>query len=72
MMEAWTKVIVHPLGLVGFALFLVLLLLRKHNSETNQPWIGHVFMLMALIALVGGLGLAYYQSIDKKPLIGGS
>ena len=59
--DAWTQVITNPLGLAGFALFLVFGLLAKFGLKNKPGWIIAVALVMALIALVGGLSLAWKQ-----------
>jgi hypothetical protein len=59
-MSEWIKVVTHPLGLSGFALFLVFVYLgRAHRSE--RRWLSPVAFVIAAIALVGGLVLAHVQ-----------
>jgi hypothetical protein len=57
----WTKVVMHPLGLAGFALFLVFSLLAKLKRRNERRWLFPAMIAMAGIALLGGLGLAYTQ-----------
>jgi prepilin signal peptidase PulO-like enzyme (type II secretory pathway) len=59
--DAWTQVITNPLGLAGFALFLVFSLLAKFGLKNKPGWMVVVAFMMALIALVGGLALAWKQ-----------
>lgn len=60
-MNEWTKVVTNPLGLVGFALFLVFGYLAKVNRLDERRWIAPVAMFVAIAALVGGLAIAYVQ-----------
>jgi len=60
-MQEWTKVVTHPLGLAGFALFLVFSLLARAKRRDERRWIFPVSLVMAVFALVGGLSLAYRQ-----------
>jgi hypothetical protein len=60
-MEAWIKVVTHPLGLAGFALFLVFVVLGKTRSNDQKRWLGLAFLGLAAVVLVGGLVLAYFQ-----------
>ena len=62
----WTEVVTHPLGLAGFALFLVFVLLARTKKRAERRWVVPVAIGMAVIALVGGLGLAYWQSREPK------
>lgn len=60
-MREWTKVLIHPLGLTGFALFLVFGLFAKFKQRDQRRWLFLAAILMAFIALLGGLSLAYVQ-----------
>jgi hypothetical protein len=57
-MREWTSVVTHPLGLVGFALFLVFSVLSWKRRRTPD-WVMACFILLAAVVLVGGLTLAY-------------
>lgn len=57
----FTNVITHPLGLAGFALFLVFGVLSRVGNHP-PPWGSRVAVAMAVLALMGGLALAYLQS----------
>jgi hypothetical protein len=57
----WTKVVTNPLGLVGFVLFLVFGVLAKVKARNERRWLVPVAISAALVALIGGLGLAYVQ-----------
>jgi hypothetical protein len=58
-MTSWTKAITHPLGLVGFALFLVFVFIAKAKWNDERRWFSWVFVAMAGVALTGGLFLEY-------------
>jgi hypothetical protein len=60
-MHEWTKVLTNPLGLIGFALFLVFGLFAKLKQRDERRWLFSLAIVMAFIALLGGLGLAYLQ-----------
>lgn len=60
--DAWMKVITEPLGIVGFSLFLVFLLLSKKIAR-ERNWLMPAFVVLAIISLVGGLSIAYKQTI---------
>jgi hypothetical protein len=60
-MQDWTKVITEPLGLAGFALFLVFGVLSRVKQADERKWLGPVAMAMAVLALAGGLTLAYLK-----------
>ena len=61
-MSEWTKIVTHPFGLAAFALFLVFLLISRTTNATHKPWLNRMFVLMAFIALLGGIGLAYQRT----------
>jgi hypothetical protein len=63
----WTKVVSNPLGLAGFALFLVFAYLAKVKSADERRWLSPAAVLVALAALLGGLLIAYAQ-IPKPAL----
>ncbi len=58
-MQDWTKVVVQPLGLAGFALFLVFGLIARIKRNDDRRWLSKIAAAMAGVALVGGLALAY-------------
>jgi hypothetical protein len=60
----WTKVLVHPLGLTGYVLFLLFGLLARTKRRDEKRWLFPAALAAAGIALVGGLGLAYLE-IDR-------
>lgn len=60
-MNEWTKVVTHPLGLAGFALFLVFVCLARIRRADERRWLFSAAVVLSLIALVGGLGLAYFE-----------
>lgn len=55
----WTKVIVNPLGLAGFVLFLLFGALARAKRKDERRWILPTALIAACVALVGGLSLAY-------------
>ncbi len=61
-MQDWTKVVTEPLGLAGFALFLVFGVLSRLKRKTELRWMGPVAAGMAILALAGGLALAYVKT----------
>jgi hypothetical protein len=61
-MQAWTKAVTEPLGLAGFALFLVFGVLSRIKRDDERRWLGPLAMAMAVVALTGGLALAYLKS----------
>jgi hypothetical protein len=69
--EAWTKIVTEPLGLAGFALFLIFIVLglsRKKSPKKKSLSSPSLFVIVAFTALVGGLLLSYLQN---KPVPNG-
>lgn len=60
-MQDWTKVVTEPLGLAGFALFLVFGVFSRIKRDNERKWLGPLAMAMAILALTGGLTLAYLK-----------
>jgi hypothetical protein len=58
----WTKVVTEPLGLAGFALFLVFGVLSRLKAKDERRWLGPLASAMAVVALAGGLVLAYLKA----------
>lgn len=63
----WTKAVTSPLGLAGFALFLVFGYLAKVTSSGGKRWLAPVAVFFAFAALVGGLAIAYRQVPGPLP-----
>lgn len=61
-MNEWIKVLTHPLGLAGFALFVLLIFITRRQTSTQPLWVRASFIVMAFIALLGGLWLAYINT----------
>ena len=61
-MQDWIKVVTEPLGLAGFALFLVFGVLARVKKQDERRWLGPLASGMAVLALVGGLTLAYVKA----------
>ena len=61
-MITWTRVVTHPLGLAGFALFLVFGYLAKVKSKDERRWLSPAAVCAAVLALGGSLILAYIQT----------
>ena len=61
-MQDWSKVVTEPLGLGGFALFLVFGALARIKRDAERRWVAPMAMGMAVIALAGGLVLAYVKA----------
>jgi hypothetical protein len=68
-MGEFTKVVTQPLGLAGFALFLIFGLVARVKRNDERRWIFPVSLVMAVAALVGGLGLAYRHDANKLPSV---
>ena len=66
-MNQWIKVVTEPLGLAGFALFLVFGYLAKAKSKDERRWLSPIALVIAAIALIGGLSLAYVRSPKPAP-----
>jgi len=66
-MKEWTSVVTDPLGLAGFALFLVFSVLGLRRRTSEARWVTASFVSLAGIALVGGLGLAYVRQPNPSP-----
>ena len=60
-MNEWAKVVTTPLGLAGFALFLLFWLLRWTKRREDQLPLRHIATGAALACLVGGFVLSYIQ-----------
>ena len=60
-MKDWVEVVTNPLGLAGFALFVVFGLLARRGAAGGNRWLAPAAVAMAFVALVGGLVLAYRQ-----------
>ena len=59
-MRYWTKVVVYPLGLAGFALFVLYLI---SNKQQLPQWL---IPTAVMAALLGGLLLAFWDRSTKK------
>jgi len=66
-MSGWTRVVTNPLGLVGFALFLVFGYLAKVRRNDERRWLSPAAVALAVLALVGGLLIAYKQLPQPSP-----
>lgn len=60
-MPDWTKVVTEPLGLAGFALFLVFGLLSRLKGKDERRWLPLFSGVLAFVALLGGLGIAFFR-----------
>ena len=57
-MASWQSVVVHPLGLAGYALACVFGLVARFGPTAQFPWLAPVAVAMAVVALLGGLLLS--------------
>jgi hypothetical protein len=69
-MTAWVKVVTDPLGLAGFALFLVFSYLARTKRNDERRWIVRVAIALAAITLTGGFLLAYLRVNKFAPVQG--
>ncbi len=60
-MQEWVKVVVQPLGLAGFALFLVFGLIARSKRAGERRWLSVTAAVMACAALIGGMALAFVK-----------
>lgn len=58
---AWHEVVKHPLGLAGFALAIIIGFAARLTSD-ERKWLRPIIGILALAAMFGGVGLAYYQT----------
>ena len=61
-MSPWIKVVTEPLGLAGFALFLIFGYLAKVKRNDERHWLSPVAFAIAAVALIGCLAIAYVQT----------
>jgi hypothetical protein len=66
-MTEWTKVVTNPLGLAGFALFLVFGYLARAKRNDERRWLSPAAVALAVVALVGCLLIAYKQLPKPSP-----
>ncbi len=59
--DSWTDVLVHPLGMAGFALFLVFIVLTRFRKGKSNKLFTTAFVIMAFVSLMGGFMLAYHE-----------
>lgn len=57
----WIDVVTDPLGIAGFALFLVFALLALIKIKSENRLLLTIFIVMAFTALIGGLGLSFLK-----------
>jgi len=69
-MALWSKVVTNPLGLSGFALFLVFSCLSwyiRTKKRTAPRWLLPTAVTLACITLIGGMTLAYLGVAKSVP-----
>jgi hypothetical protein len=66
-MSEWTKVVTDPLGLAGFALFLVFGCLAKMKQSSERRWMAPLAVSAAILTLAGGLTLSYFRTAKSAP-----
>jgi len=76
-MAPWVKVITDPLGLAGFALFLLFGLIARLTRNRERQWISRVAVATAVLTLVGCfavefLGTAKSTDVPKDKAAAGS
>jgi len=71
-MSEWTKVVINPLGLGGFALFLVFSLLARAKRQDERRWMAPAAIVLAAAALIGGLALAWAQVHSNTTAVNGT
>ncbi len=62
-MDKWIDVVTNPLGIAGFALFLVFTFV----SRSQRPFERNLFMGLAAVVLLAGFGLAYRHASETPP-----
>ncbi len=68
-LDAWLEAFTNPLGIAGFSLFLVFLLITKFGKNKIPTPIKYIFVLMACSSLAFGLYISYQDAIKKSPSI---
>lgn len=71
-MSDWTRVVTDPLGIAGFALFLVFGLLARLKAGRERRWLSRASIILASVALLGGLSLAYIRLTREMATAGKS
>jgi len=62
----WMQIILHPLGIAGFSLFLVFLILTKFPNKNMSGKAKSVFIGMACTSLVSGLYIAIVSADSSQ------
>jgi hypothetical protein len=66
-MTPWTKVVTDPLGLAGFALFLIFGLVAKLTNKSERQWVSRTAVVAAVFTLVSCLALAFLRTTRSMP-----
>src|SRR5690348_15137298 len=68
-MQDWTKVVTNPLGLAGYALFLVFTYIARIKRPAERHWMSRVAAILAVLSVAGGLYLSARQmsQVAKSP-----
>lgn len=66
-MTPWIKVVTEPLGLAGFALFLIFGYLARVKRNDRRRWLSPAAFAIAAVALIGGLVIAYTKVPKSVP-----
>jgi hypothetical protein len=61
----WTNVLIHPLGLAGYILFLLFRRMARTKCRKEKRWLVPTALVASSIALVASLGLAYVE-VDHR------
>ena len=67
-MTPWIKVVTEPLGLAGFALFLIFGYLAKAKRRDERRWLSPAAFAIAAVALIGGLIISYVKVRPPAPV----
>ena len=65
--KKWVDVVTHPLGLVGYALFLVFGLLSLSDFAAQHPWLPYAAVTLEGVAVLGGIALAFKDRKHPPP-----
>ena len=70
-MKEWAQVVTHPLGLSGFALFLIFTYFsrkgdRRRRANDKPSWHTTALLGLGMIALVAGILLDYFEIQSKR------
>jgi hypothetical protein len=60
-MREWLKVVTDPLGLAGFALFILFGYAAKVKRSDERRWLSPLAAFAGIAALIGGLAIGYVR-----------